>query len=145
MVYAQVTLIPTEWLRCQYIKTSICLTIPPWSFFLSGTVKKNRTSYKIEHYHILCFLLLRDLTVVVLVSWLGVEDKNTGTLLFHTINSQCLVQTVYLPINSKTAQEMGQEIRGTFLAGHVTSWKNWWVRLSVTEVRIHWYLTLNGV
>jgi hypothetical protein len=75
-------------MRSTYIHTAIRLTIPPWSFFLSGTVTKNRTSYKIQqHYHILSFLLVRDFTVIVLVSGLGVEDKKTGTILFHSINS----------------------------------------------------------
>jgi len=87
MAYAHATIIPTGWPRSKYIHTAICLNIPPWLFFLSGIVTKNRTSYKIQHHHILSFLPLRDLTAIVLVSGMGVEDKKTGTILFRTINS----------------------------------------------------------
>ena len=76
-------------------------------------------SYEIKHYHILCILLVRDLTAIVLLSGLGIENKKTGTILFHTINSLCLIQTVHLPIKSRTLHGLGQEIGGTFLAGSV--------------------------
>jgi hypothetical protein len=87
----------------------------------------NRTSYKIQHHHILCFLLVRDLTTIFLLSGLGVEDKRMALAKSRSYSMRFIFffyiwskQDVYQS-KARTLHGLGQEIGGTFVANPVTS------------------------